>query len=72
MNKLQDLGVMLGLAASGITMQLETTPEKAQQIAEDIIGTISDYRVAQENIENAKKSKQSKVTIKGYTFTLPA
>ncbi len=71
MSKLQELAALLCLTLSGIAAQLGTTPEEAQRIAEDIIGTQYDFFEAKEKIEAAKRLNERSVTIKGYTFKLP-
>jgi hypothetical protein len=70
MGKLEELAMMLGVFTAGIISQLGTTPEEAQRIADDIIGSYSDHFEAKEKIENAKRLSQNQVTIKGYTFKL--
>ena len=69
-DKLQELAMWLGVTAVGLAAQFGVSVDEARKIAENIIGSMSDYYEVRQKIEDAQKDRESQVTIKGYTFRL--
>ena len=68
-NKLQELAVWLGLTTVSLINQLSGNPERAREIAEDAIGSMSDYYEMREKIEEAHRNNDHEIYIEGYKIT---
>lgn len=68
-DKLQELAMWLGLSTIALINQLGGDPEKAREIAEDAIGTMSDYYEMRKKIEDAHRNNDNVIYISGYKIT---